>query len=71
MDRPWGRLHWVLTPEHAEQAVSTPRLPSAQMKCAREVMQQRAALEWLAKHAVIAQLAGRLAGDLPKKEEGC
>ena len=61
----------MLTPEHAEWAVSTPRLPPAQTKRAREVMQQLVVLEWLVKHAIIVRLAGRLAGDLLKKEEGC
>ena len=61
----------MLTPEHAEWAVSTPQLPPAQMKRAREEMQQLAALEGLVEHAVIVQLAGRLADDLPRKEEGC
>ena len=61
----------MLTPEHAERAVSTPRLPPAQTKRAREEMQQLAALEGLVEHAVIVRLAGRLADDLPKKEEGC
>ena len=60
----------MLTPEHAEQVVSTPQLPLAQMKRAREEMQQLAALEGLVEHAVVVQLAGRLADDLPRKEEG-